>query len=178
MNDLQVVSRSLNFLDGWAKANEVFSSEETQSSVVKKWCRPQLGWMKINVDGTIFSDRGVMGAVMGDHNGHFLGGLAKPFMHKTTSALVEALGVREMLSWIRDRGRSKVIVEMDCLQIVQAIKRNEEQLSIFGSIILDCLDLLATLSDVKVEFVSRLVNSIAHNLTRGRVLILVCMFGD
>lgn len=113
----------MNFLDGWRKASKTVNREVASIRVVKKWCRPIFGWMKINVDGAVFLTEVWLGLLCGiimdalsGAGGE--GGVTKPFFYQTTPMLVEALGVREMLSWIHDRGWSRVIVEIDCLQVV------------------------------------------------------------
>ena len=87
----------------------------------------------------------------------------------TRADVVEALGVREALSWIKDRGQMKVIIETDCLRVVQAMRSRDVDFSPFGLIIQDCTFILVTLRDVKVVFVKRSANSVDHTLVRAAV---------
>ena len=98
-----------------------------------------------------------------------MGGYVKVLGSFTRADVVEALGVREALSWIKDRGQTKVIIETDCLRVVQAMRSRDVDFSHFGLIIQDCTFILATLRDVKVVFVRRSANSVAHTLVRAAV---------
>lgn len=96
-----------------------------------------------------------------------MGGFAKPFPHQTLPKVVEALGVREVLSWIHERSRSRIVVETDCLRVVQAIQHKSCPNTSFGFIIADCLDVLQHLVDVQVVYARRSANSAAHCLAKG-----------
>ncbi|RVW43273.1 hypothetical protein CK203_105923 [Vitis vinifera] len=109
-------------LESWFHANETLANAVTVPSYSSKWQKPDYGWIKINVDGAVFPDKCTIGAVFRDHQGRFMGGFAKPFPHQTLPEVVEALGVREVLSWIHERSRSKIVVETDCLRVVQVIQ--------------------------------------------------------
>ncbi|WJZ86110.1 hypothetical protein VitviT2T_005601 [Vitis vinifera] len=147
----------------WWRRNDVVWNGRIRHSQQK----PDYGWIKINVDEAVFLDEGAIGAVFQDHQGRFMGGFAKPFPHQTLSEVVEALGVREVLSWIHERSRSRIVVETDCLRVVQAIQHKSCPNTSFGFTIADCLDVLQHLVDVQVVYARRSANSAAHCLAKG-----------
>lgn len=95
-----------------------------------------------------------------------VGGFAFPVDNQKDPQLLEALGIRSALEWIKERNRTKVIIESDCSSIVESIRSNKGSSSMTGMVIWDCIDLLSTLSDVRVVFVRRSANSAIHSLAR------------
>ena len=71
-----------------------------------------------------------------NEQGRFIGGYVKVLGSFTRADVVEALGVREALSWIKDRGQTKVIIETDCLRVVQARRSRDVDFSPFGLIMI------------------------------------------
>lgn len=55
--------------------------------------------------------------------------------------LAEANGVQEALSWIKNNGWMEVLLESDCLVVVQAIRCSTNLLSYFGRVIQECIAL-------------------------------------
>uniref|UniRef100_A0A803QKM0 RNase H type-1 domain-containing protein n=1 Tax=Cannabis sativa TaxID=3483 RepID=A0A803QKM0_CANSA len=98
---------------------------------------------------------------------------------KLTSAQVdvvvaEAIGIREVLSWLKDRQWPQVFIETDSLCVVQALHSSIHMISLFGSVIQDCKNLLASFHNVVVSFVKRSANVVAH--TFAKAARLYCTF--
>ena len=81
----------------------------------------------------------------------------------------EAMGVREALSWLKVQQARDVLVETDCLVMVQAITSAAAPISYFGRLIQECKNLLADLKDrnVMVRFIKRSANTIAHFIAKS-----------
>ncbi|XP_030497977.2 uncharacterized protein LOC115713630 [Cannabis sativa] len=142
------------------------------------WIAPEMNWVKVNVDGAIFASTqsyGVGGIARGSD-----GRLIEAFcLHKADCvqpSLVEAIGVKEALSWIKEKGWQRIILEADSLVVVQALESNVEMQSVFGSVIVDCINLLNSLVNVYVRFVKRSANNTAHCLARGACYWSDCIF--
>lgn len=71
------------------------------------------------------------------------------------SFLAEAISIREAMSWIKELGMHSVVVESDSLTVVNAIKHEKSDGSVFGMIIVDCLKLINDIPLCKVSFVKR-----------------------
>ncbi|KAM6542729.1 hypothetical protein CsatB_007176 [Cannabis sativa] len=83
-----------------------------------------------------------------------------------SAEVVEALGFKEALNWIKSTNWQNVELETDSLLTVQAIRSKQKMSSIFGLIIQDCCHLLSTLPNVKISFIKRSANRVAHAIAR------------
>lgn len=78
----------------------------------------------------------------------------------------KALAIREVLSRLKDINRREVVIKSDCLLVVQTIHSNVDRLSSLSLVISNYKCLLATLDNVKVEFVRKSTNVVTHLLAR------------
>lgn len=78
----------------------------------------------------------------------------------------EAIGVRESLSWLKKFAFHSVILEIDNLQVFNALHDKDVYPNGFGIIIADCRALIQSLREVTFYFVRRSANSTAHIVTR------------
>lgn len=92
--------------------------------------KPLVGWSKCNMDRALFYTTVAIGAVFRNCNGTFIGGFVKPNVLLSIPDLVKAFGVKEALSWLKDRRRHEVIIEIDYLWVVQATNSIEEDVSL------------------------------------------------
>ena len=82
---------------------------------------------------------------------------------------LEAMGLREALSWIKQLGFKRVIFETDLLQVVQALQNRHADFSEFGALIKDCLFLLQGEQYFSMVFTKRQNNVVAHILARNAI---------
>uniref|UniRef100_A0A803PEE1 Reverse transcriptase domain-containing protein n=1 Tax=Cannabis sativa TaxID=3483 RepID=A0A803PEE1_CANSA len=92
------------------------------------------------------------------------------FQETLDPALVEAMGVRGALSWLKRRPRQQTFVETDCLTVVQALRSQVKMISLFGIVISECKCLLRELKNVSICFIKRSANMVAHCLARASIL--------
>ena len=59
-----------------------------------------------------------------------------------------------------------MLVESDCMKVVQALHISVELSSLFGLVVLDCRQLLQDIVNVEVCFIRRSANRVAHCLAR------------
>ncbi|XP_019163533.1 PREDICTED: uncharacterized protein LOC109159879 [Ipomoea nil] len=131
------------------------------------WSTPLVSFLKLNIDialdhencrmgfGWIVRDdaRIVMSVVMFSIPGLF------------SVKEVEAIGAREALSWIKDKGCQRVILESYAQWATNAIEKDVNK-SPFGTVIHEIKLFLQHLPYVKFVFVQRSGNRHAHVLTR------------
>lgn len=79
---------------------------------------------------------------------------------------VEALGLKEALSWVKDLGYKRCIFETDAKAPAEACKHVHGR-AYFHSIFLSCVELFKHYDVVLVEFVHRFANVVAHMLARA-----------
>uniref|UniRef100_A0A803QGE0 Reverse transcriptase domain-containing protein n=1 Tax=Cannabis sativa TaxID=3483 RepID=A0A803QGE0_CANSA len=177
-----VVQFALRSLDQWRKAqlNENYPSLNPQffNKGDELWTKPVTNEIKLNVDAAIFdsSSRFGIGFVVRNSVAELLSvvGLYRP--GKPDPAVAEAMGIREALSWLKDKSFNQASVESDSLISVQAIHSSVVMYSGFGLIIQDCKSLLESLNNVSLRFVKRSANRAAHVVARQSRLFADRMF--
>ena len=70
------------------------------------------------------------------------------------------------MSWLKSNGLNKLVIESDAKFTVESI-RSSASPSSYDLIVEDCKHLLSFFNDVKLRFVHKSANSIAHLLARG-----------
>ena len=75
--------------------------------------------MKINVDAVVFPDKHSIGTgcVARDHAGTFIDVKLSRLVGVDDAVLAEALGMQEVLSWIKDMNWLKVVMKSDALTV-------------------------------------------------------------
>ncbi|KAL9433206.1 hypothetical protein AB3S75_028098 [Citrus x aurantiifolia] len=107
------------------------------------WEKPEFGWVKRNVDAVVFAsqERIELGCVIHNSDGRFFAARCVGRFGTFSAREAEALGIREALSWLKEYQLPCVIVEMDCLQVFQALTGVFYGPNGFGLIIEDCREL-------------------------------------
>ncbi|XP_062108098.1 uncharacterized protein LOC133818976 [Humulus lupulus] len=169
----RVVLSARTTLDHWISAQKesllpslgVLSPNEGS----EHWTKSSVIMIKINFDGAIFENesRYGVGFVARGHDGHLIEAKMKSNAGCLTSAVVEAIRVKEALSWKKDHNWQQVVLEADSLVVVQAIRNPYTMASPFGLLIDDCRSLLFNLNHVSLVFVKRFANKVAHFLARA-----------
>uniref|UniRef100_A0A803P228 RNase H type-1 domain-containing protein n=1 Tax=Cannabis sativa TaxID=3483 RepID=A0A803P228_CANSA len=80
--------------------------------------------------------------------------------------VVEAIGVKEALSWLKDKNWNKVEIETDSMLTVQVIRASHRMSYVFDLVINDCKLLLSNLPNVSLHFVRQSANRVAHYVAR------------
>ncbi|KAM6561714.1 hypothetical protein CsatA_030953 [Cannabis sativa] len=137
------------------------------------WQKPAATSIKINVDAAIFDSNGTYSfvCVARDASGQLVEAITCCRAGVVQPEMAEAMGVREALSWIKKKAWHGVVVESDCLSVIQAIRSNLPLLSYFGSVISDCKLLLEQIGDVSIYFIKRSANSVAHSFARASYFV-------
>lgn len=132
------------------------------------WQDSQCNRFKINTDASLSTnlDRFSHAQIVSDHNGHLIEAKSKCIQGTATPELAEAIGIREALSWVKEKQENNATVETYCLMIVQWIRNSYNSLSYVGRVVDDCSQLLIGLQkqNLMLRFVKRSTNSLAHYL--------------
>lgn len=120
-----------------------------------RWRLPELGFLKCNVDGSIDLSTGRAGytCVLQNNDGAFLHAITCPLFIAYEPSTVVLMGVVEGLSWFKQQGLHSILIETDCLSIVQAVRSSSQDFTYFGTLISHCTALLAELNNVSYLFV-------------------------
>ncbi|KAM6577068.1 hypothetical protein CsatB_028905 [Cannabis sativa] len=163
------------YLDQWKSAQTPYLETSRTGLLagdgLDRWCAPNVNEIKVNVDASIFGssqDYGY-GIVARDEHGYMLEGVSRLCHGNIRPELAEAIGVREALSWIKDKQWLNVILETNCLVVVQAIRSPIHRISFFGDVIKECQNLLMRLRGVTISFVKRSANLVAHVIAKAAI---------
>uniref|UniRef100_A0A803PF51 RNase H type-1 domain-containing protein n=1 Tax=Cannabis sativa TaxID=3483 RepID=A0A803PF51_CANSA len=174
-----VVAYAFRYLDQW-KAAQISSDSSwpilTAADVSEQWTPPNGTSVKINVDAAMFNDGRSfgLGMVARNSDGLLIAGKMKYTAVQVEVVVAEAIGIREVLSWLKENRWPQVYIETDSLCVVQAIHSSTDMISLFGSVIQDCKTMLASLNNVVISFVKRSVNVVAHSFARAARLYPDC----
>uniref|UniRef100_A0A803PZF8 RNase H type-1 domain-containing protein n=1 Tax=Cannabis sativa TaxID=3483 RepID=A0A803PZF8_CANSA len=168
----QVLCSAWTTLDHWCKAQDkmclLSSSLLGDSNSLEQWMKLATNTIKINVDGATFEKDNAygFGVVACDSDGKVIDFVAKYSHGSYFAEVVEALGVKKALSWLKGKSWNMVEVETDSLLTVQAIFSNQQVSSVFGLITNDCKILLSFLPNTSLRFIRRSANKVAHFVVR------------
>uniref|UniRef100_A0A803NMT1 RNase H type-1 domain-containing protein n=1 Tax=Cannabis sativa TaxID=3483 RepID=A0A803NMT1_CANSA len=142
------------------------------------WATPSTNSAKVNVDAAMFVENHSFGfgIVARDCCGVLIQGKTVYYQGHVDPPLAEAMGVREVLSWIKTFSWQQVVLETDSLVVVQALRSSMDMISLFGLVIKDCKNLLAIMRNVSVIFVKQSANSVAHAFARASSSYPDCVF--
>ncbi|XP_060963698.1 uncharacterized protein LOC133033112 [Cannabis sativa] len=177
----EIVTSAKLTLANWINAPNRFQTTPISHSRVdnnEHWTPPSFQKLKVNVDGAIFQQEERFGAGMVARTsaGALLEARQTSFSGVVAPIMAEAVGIKEALSWIKSKGWRDVIVETDCLNVVNDINSNKPMISPYGFVIHDCKALLVDLLSVSIVFVKRSANKVAHALARNSVHTADCTF--
>ncbi|KAM6587325.1 hypothetical protein CsatA_009930 [Cannabis sativa] len=159
-------------LDHWRKAQDNTSLSSIYSSSfddgAELWSKPVTNTIKVNVDAAIFASDNQYGYGMVARNdsGSLIEAKAHCFHGAFGPEVVEIMGIKEALSWIKRQGWQHVELESDSLVSIKAIRNHSSLCSIFGNLAQDCHSLLLSMPLIKIRFVKRSANRLAHVVAR------------
>ncbi|KAM7525060.1 hypothetical protein LguiA_014962 [Lonicera macranthoides] len=107
------------------------------------------------------------GGIIRDSSGNFVAAIQGSFAGRFSPLLAEAVGLREVLSWIKDRNEGPIVVESDSKFVVDALHHTKDDSSSLGIVLDDCKALLRDLDLCNVSFIYRSANSVAHSLAKA-----------
>ncbi|XP_074344569.1 uncharacterized protein LOC141683717 [Apium graveolens] len=165
-----VKATALNLLDDWRKAQGAANEGGCQvGTAATRWSKPPAELKKINVDAALFSDGSIgLGSVIRDSIGQFLRARCGRVNGRWQPTEVEALNLKEALLWAKDLKLDHCIFEADSKNLVEACKWRKG-VSYFHTIVSDCIELCKHFNHVRISFVGRSVNSVAHVLATHSV---------
>ncbi|KAL8104689.1 hypothetical protein AgCh_028771 [Apium graveolens] len=170
-----IVSSALRVLSNWESAQDksvdITVGFLTQTDGEVHWKQPQAETVKVNTDAALFENSNCYSYAMvaRDHTGAMLEAVSCCRPGRPNPELAEAVGIREALSWVKQKSWPSTIVESDCLGAIQAIRCSSIHLSYLGRVIDECKQLLSDLEsrNVTLKFVKRSANKVAHFIARN-----------
>jgi hypothetical protein len=152
-----------NFVEDFNKANlPIRTLLETQRP--ENWSPPDRNFIKINVDAGCFLDGSTgWGFIVRNAAGLVQFAATKLEGISVSPLLAECLGLRWCLAWAVDNRLSNIIIESDAEVVVKCL-HGALVIAEIELVILDCLNLMNSLSNVIVVSISRHCNEVANSL--------------
>ncbi|KAF2308042.1 hypothetical protein GH714_034676 [Hevea brasiliensis] len=147
----------------------VLENNSAAITQITGWFPPMLDRIKCNTDPGCQPGKSRVGWVFCDLHGIFAAAKVKSFMGRMDSLQAEALSFREALSWVKSKGWKNVDFETDSQLLVHSIFSRVQDLSIVGSIIMNCQLLLQEFINCSSQFIRRSTNQTANSLARAAV---------
>lgn len=142
----------------------------TQVEGMEQWKCPNNGIIKVNIVAVIFedSDSYSYSRLARNHLGELVDAFANDRQGRIDPTIAEVMSIKEALSWINRKAWPQVIVETDCLVVIQAIWCSSVNLSYLVRVVDECKKLLVEFRDCNVTLntVKRSANIVAHFLAR------------
>ena len=108
-------------------------------SISARWVPPQDTFYKANYDAAMFDNSGsaCVGMVIRDCHGHVIAALSQKIPLPNSVEATEALAALRAIVFVKELCIFKVVVEGDCLRVVQALKAKKRCNTLYGNIIED-----------------------------------------
>ncbi|KAK4431084.1 hypothetical protein Salat_0870400 [Sesamum alatum] len=145
------------------------SSAGTQHRQQEKWIKPNPGTIKINFDGALFpqlkcSGVGILGR---ESNGRCLGWKTVLLPHVADAGVTEAFAVRAAAEYANEFPNSSIIIEGDCLEIINLLRNKGYANHPLGPLLHDVDAQLQGRNNIGFSFAFREANQAAHLLARN-----------
>jgi ribonuclease HI len=124
--------------------------------------------VKINWDAALDKQKKLMGVgvMIRDHRGDVIATQCSTWQYITDPAVAEAMALRTAAAVRQQLGIMEVILEGDSLEVVQAVKKEEESWTNFGPIVEEVKDMLKGCHSWKISHVKRTANEVAHKMAK------------
>uniref|UniRef100_A0A803QQ60 RNase H type-1 domain-containing protein n=1 Tax=Cannabis sativa TaxID=3483 RepID=A0A803QQ60_CANSA len=166
----EIMVSAFTSLDHWRKAQDIISLSsiffDNISDQNELWVKPEIQTIKINVDAAVLEQENSYRFGFIDHHASPLHIQAMYHGGYFLAETMEAMGIKEALSWIKTNNWKGVMIESDNMLAVQASHSTQPMTSVFGQVVSDCRNLLSSLSNVSLRFVRRSANRAAHFVSR------------
>ncbi|XP_042939486.1 uncharacterized protein LOC122274515 [Carya illinoinensis] len=132
------------------------------------WQVPPHGFYKLNVDAALFFDlkKAGVGGVLRDERGEMVLAMSKAEHELHDPESVELVAILRGLQFILQLGIRKIVLESDSLLMVEALKANQDSLSLQGNMLKEVKNMMNCFEEKKVQHVCRSGNQVAHTLAK------------
>jgi ribonuclease HI len=131
------------------------------------WRPPGDGWVKVNTDAGVALDARKSGAGgVARTATSFIGAWSKPLVGVTDPLVAEALALREGVIFAKLRGFTQVVMEVDCLELVDHWTMRQGSRSLIAPVFIEIEELASSFTSFVIQHVKRHSNNSAHLCAR------------
>ncbi|KAL9225663.1 hypothetical protein vseg_001559 [Gypsophila vaccaria] len=138
------------------------------------WQPPPEGVVKINVDAGIYDTKRGFGVVTRDDTGEVVWCSVLQEEGEMAAETAEAMAILWAMTKARDAGISRVVVESDCLTVVNALNNSSEGRSELFLILDDIRSLASCFESISWSHIRRIFNKAAHELAHFKPWVTGC----
>ena len=165
----QILMRSTVYMNQYKLLRRTRKLDVRFGTPCRVWEAPPELWLKINTDGAIFVEQGLIGmsSVIRDSTGNIYAARSDSRMGLEDPLLVELRAVHIAISWAIELNLSNIIFESDNAIVVRLLnKLGNQREDEVGVLVQDCLHHLQALQHVSIVHAPRACNMAAHTLAR------------
>jgi ribonuclease HI len=156
-------------------------AEKKTGRLRQGWKKPPSGKVMVNVDAGFDENGGCgsVGAVIRDSSGGFLAATHSFVRHLVDAPMAEAYALKEGLMLAQRIGCNKLIIQSDCMEVVQIMQGGGFSANSAAPIYDECNNLWSGFQEITIEHCNREDNLVAHTLAqRARSLRQNCIWDD
>ncbi|XP_012833643.1 PREDICTED: uncharacterized protein LOC105954520 [Erythranthe guttata] len=163
----EVVQWSRAYLDAF-KLAQLPSNTQLSLPLPSVWRTPPVGVVKINFDAALHRGKNCYSVAIVARNtdGKSIGWRVDTIDGSLLAVECEAMAALAAVKMAKDFGWTSIIVEGDCLQVIQALRNKNCDCSSFGALMEDCLQIANSLESCSFVFIKRCGNRLAYALAK------------
>jgi hypothetical protein len=146
----------------------LMNTQNQPSSLPVQWTKPPQGFSKLNWDAALDKNQRLIGVgiVARDSEGKVIAVMCSSQRYISDSSVAEAFGARLCAEFGLFMGLRSVILEGDALEVVQELKRVNEDAGHLGNLIGEIRFLLRSFDCWSINHVKREGNKVAYTLAK------------
>ncbi|KAI5010582.1 hypothetical protein ZWY2020_012719 [Hordeum vulgare] len=138
--------------------------ERTRGTTVKRWTKPQIGWVKLNCDGSFDErERAGSGMVLRDNNGDIIFSSCRQLFSCRDPLEAELGACMEGLSLALSQTNLPIAIELDSVVAVKLIQASDLDRSFYFSLVPEIKHLMS-LRETSITHTSRQQNRVSNSL--------------
>jgi ribonuclease HI len=161
-----IARRAVALTDEW---RNIQNPKQPKTPTPKEhWLPPDVGWTKLNADGTLAksSGHGGGGVVARDHHGSYLAGACHFFPSVTDPEEAEVRACKQAVSLAKDMHLMKIILETDSKGVVSKLTSKDQDRWALGPLVKEIKSMLRSVDNHVVKWARRSANGVAHKLAK------------
>lgn len=153
-----------DYYEHWLKLTPNREQQSISPLLIRNWRPPTFGVTKINSVASFNKEKNMawVGIIARNENGEVVAGLTK-IVPATSPLMAEALSFRGTLDFAVNMGITRIIVENDCLELIQACREEIVRGEIYN-IVKDVITLRRNFQTLGFTWSPREGNQVAHHI--------------
>lgn len=151
------------------------------AKIKQGWKKPREGYISLNIDAAFDEDNGCgsTGAIIRDGFRGMIAASNTFIPYLVDAPMAEAFALKEVLMLAQHIGGNRLIVQSDCLEVVQIMENGGFTANSAAAIYDECSIVWNGFQEISIEHLSREANNVAHALARQAIISRTnCIWDD